>query len=204
MVSMARTDTPISAPCRHTESHCLSGAAPRAPHLIWSLSTDRNWYRLSRLRSEVFYGYFQHSSGKNANRIITVTFCFSISLHLPSSYFIHNGILRRKPFHSLRLVCCYPATMWNADFMLLRHAFSYTGLREDPFGSQCFIRYLYTILHHSSINHYVKLHAHINFSLLLPYCFIYFVPVWSWPKKGLEDIEEWNRVSGSSWSEIAS
>lgn len=97
-------------------------------------------------------------------------------------------------------MCCYPATMWNTSWCFL----SYTGLREDPSGSRYFIRYLYTTLCHSSIDHPVKLHGHISFSSLLPSCFIYFVPVWSWPGRRLEDIEEQNRLSWSSWSEIAS
>lgn len=76
VVPMARTDKPISAPWRYIESHCLSGAAPHASHLTWSLDADGNWYRLSHLISEVFYGYFQHSSSKNGTYIITDEFLF--------------------------------------------------------------------------------------------------------------------------------
>lgn len=103
-----------------------------------------------------------------------MTFWFSITLQLPSSYFIHNAILSRKLFHSLHLVCHYPAAMSNMDCFMMSWCFlCYTGLRKDPFGSQCFIRHLYTMLCYCSINHCVKSHGHISFSSLLPSYFIY-------------------------------
>jgi len=48
-----------------------------------------------------------------------MTFCFSVTLQLPSSYFTHNGILSGKLFHSLQPVSHYPPTLSNRDFVFL-------------------------------------------------------------------------------------
>lgn len=136
-----------------------------------------------------------------------MTFCFSIILQLPSSHFIHNGILsENQPAPGMPLSCyhvkygLYAASRCHPSWCFL----CYMGLREELFTSQCFIRDLYNTLCHGSINHSMKAHGYRSFYSLLSFDFIYFAWVAPWSWKGLEDMEEQNRLSWNSWSEIAS